>query len=218
MKAKAIILLCVSLLTLVGCEENPGTPPYFGIKVVKFTDDKYRENILAEYITDSVRMRGSQPPVIEELIVGSNPFAVKLPNGYWVVDWRWQGIFIYPSSNVLLPDKWETLSHWNQTWELPVERLPFKKYIADYGIVTRRALDNLLGINLNVERWSSLDELLYESPWVWGCGYQTENDIPDDEKVLYYECVRQQDSLHTIYVQRLIEVINNGDFKKVYKH
>lgn len=197
--------------------EDPGTAsePENVLLVVKFTDDKYRNYILAENILTPVRMRGSVPPVVEELIVGTIPYSTKLSNGYWIVNWRWGTNFIYPPSNILLPDLWESLTHWNQTWEIPADPLPFNAYIADYGFVRRRIVDSLLSINEDVEKWSDMDYLLYESPGIWE-QYVCEKDIPAQNKDRYFTIIHQQDSLHAIYVQRLIEITNNGDFKKVY--
>ena len=191
--------------------------PWMSMQLVKFTDDMYREYILAEYIGDNpVRMRGKTPPVVEELIVGTIPYSVKLSNGYWLIDWRWGNSFIYRPSNILLPYKWETLTHWSQTWDMPENPLAFDDYFEEVGGVVRRTIDNFLGINLNISRYSEYGEKLYNRPQLFGMGFMSEQDIPSAERENYYECVYQQDSLHEIYTQRLIEIINNGDFEKVY--
>lgn len=188
--------------------------PWMSMQLVKFTDDMYREYILAEHIGDNpVCMRGKTPPVVEELIVGTIPYSVKLPNGYWLIDWRWDS-FIYRPSNILLPYKWETLTHWSQTWDMPENPLAFDEYFEEVGGVTRRTIDTFLGINLNVSRYSEYGDLLYNLPY--GTRFMSDKDIPSAEREHYYECVHQQDSLHEIYTQRLIEIINNGDFEKVY--
>lgn len=235
MKTRLLIFL-MFVYGLASCEQsqistntenqtNPETPsdqgdvePWMSMQLVKFTDDKYREYILAEHIGDGpVRMRGKTPPVVEELIVGTIPYSVKLPNGYWLIDWRWGNSFIYRPSNVLLSYKWETLTHWSQTWDMPENPLAFDEYFEEVGGVTRRTIDNFLGINLNISRYSEYGDLLYNRPpLVFGGGFMSDKDIPSAEREHYYECVHQQDSLHEIYTQRLIEIINNGDFEKVY--
>jgi len=229
MKFKNIFWLVIISFVFFSCEQ-PQTPqedhsgetispgndpePYMSFLLVKFTDDKYRDYILAENI-GSVRMRGRVPTLAEELIVGTIPYSVKLPNGYWAVDWRWGNAFIYRPSNVLLHEKWETLTHWNQTWELPENIIPFDDYIADCGCVCRRTIDNHLSINLDVKRWSDLDFMLYELPWVWW-QYNSVADIPANEKEVYMSEVLRQDSLHAVYIQRLTQIIESGDFQKVY--
>ena len=224
-------ILIANAIMIVGCDNNPsevtpngnstdvltGEPdPEAFLFLVKFTDDKYREQIIAENIYNPVRMRGEIPPVVEELIVGTNPWANKLPNGYWIADWRWGNSFIYPSTNVLLSDKWESLTHWNQTWPMPEEIIPFHDYIVEVGGVNRRNIDTLLRVNTDVKRGSELDYMLYQV--IGGVGnFKKDIDIPEDLKKEYYSIIRQQDSLHQIYVQRLIDITTNGDFEKVYK-
>ena len=221
MKTKTILLLLLTGCMFISCEkpdngDKGDFEPWMSMQLVKFTDDKYREYILAEHIGDNpVRMRGKTPPVVEELIVGTIPYSVKLPNGYWLIDWRWDS-FIYRPSNILLPYKWETLTHWSQTWDMPEDPLAFDDYFEDVGCVARRTIDNFLGINLTVSRYSAYGDLLYNCPRLFGRGFMSDKDIPSAEREHYYECVHQQDSLHEIYTQRLIEIINNGDFEKVY--
>ena len=198
-------------------ESGDDNAPWNFMQIVKFTNDEYRNYILAEQIGDfPVMMRGKTPPVVEELIVGSIPYCVKLPNGYWLIDWRWGGVFIYRPSNVLLSDKWETLIHWDQTWVMPENPLAFDAYIVDVGGVFIRTIDTYLGINLEVSRFSAYGDMLYNRPWVFGRNYVSEKDIPINEKEHYYDCIHQQDSLQKIYTQRLIEIINSGNFDKVY--
>ncbi len=234
MKKIYFIFLVAMCCMFIACEnqnaanENttePGTEtgqggdpePYMSIGLVKFTDDTFREYILAEQIGDSpVGMRGKTPNVVEELIIGSIPYTVKLPNGFWLIDWRWGNAFIYRPSNVLLPYKWETLQHWNQTWDMPEKPLSFDEYFEEVGGVYRRTIDNYLGINLDESRYSQYGDMLYNIPWVSGRGFMSEKDIPAEERENYYECIHKQDSLHKIYVNRLIEIINKGDFDKVY--
>lgn len=223
MKTKNILVLLLAGCMFMSCEKPEDRPsgnsvdPWMSMVLVKFTDNKYREYILAEHIGDSpVRMRSTTPPVVEELIVGTIPYSVKLPNGYWLIDWRWGGTFIYRPTNVLLPYKWETLTHWNQTWDMPENPLAFNEYFEDVRGVFRRSIDTFLGINLDVSRYSKYGSMLYDLPWVYGRGFISDKDIPTVEREHYYECVHQQDSLHEIYTQRLIEIINNGDFEKVY--
>lgn len=229
-----LCILSATLLILVGCKDNPSevTPNENNntevptsepeqevfLFLVKFTDDKYREQIIAENIYNPVRMRGATPPVVEELIVGTNPWATKLPNGYWIADWKWGNSFIYPSTNVLLPDKWESLTHWTQTWPMPEEIVPFHDYIVEVGSVRRRSIDTLLSINKDVKSGTEEYFFLYGIPVVYGRGYMNKEDIKDFEKDSYFTYVHQQDSLHEIYVQRLMDITTNGDFQKVYKN
>lgn len=229
MKTKSILLLLLAGCMLMSCEkpntqntEDAGShgnseEPWMSMQLVKFTDEQFREYILAEQIGDGpVRMRGKTPPVVEELIVGTIPYSVKLPNGYWLIDWRWGNLFIYRPSNVLLSYKWETLTHWSQTWDMPENPLAFDEYFEEVGGVVRRTIDNFLGINLDVSRYSAYGDKLYNRPWLFGRRFMSDKDIPSAEREHYYECVYQQDSLHDLYTRRLIEIINNGDFEKVY--
>ena len=224
MKYHLFIFLISAPLLFISCEkqyngnnsDEGDREPEAAIMLVKFTDDSYREYILAEKIGESsVHMRGTTPPVIEELIVGTIPYDIKMPNGFWAVNWRWGISFIYPPSNVLLPDKWETLTHWSQTWEMPEKKPVFKDYIEEVGIIPRKTIDTYLGINLDVSVYSPEGWFLYDYPW--NSSYTTEDEIPDTERALYYTKIHQQDSLHQIYVQRLTDIINSGDFDNVYK-
>ena len=216
-----------------GCNDNPSdvTPteqnntgvsptesePESYLFLVKFKDDKYREQIIAEKIYNPVRMRGTTPPVVEELIVETIPWVDKLPNGYWIANWRWGYSLLYPSTNVLLPDKWESMTHWTQTWPMPEEIVPFHDYIEEVGSVRRRDIDTLLTVNTNVKSGTEEYFFLYGIPVVYGRRYTTKEDILDFEKDSYFTYVHQQDSLHEIYVQRLMDITTNGNFKKVYK-
>ena len=198
--------------------DNGDHEPEIALCLVKFTDDKYRDSIIAVNYGDCAMMRKRSPYVIEELVVGTNPYSVKLPNGYWVVDWRWDGGFIYPPYDVLLPYKWETLTHWDQKWELPDKTLSFNQYMETWGFVLRRVIDAYFSLNQDVMPYSDEENLLYIGSPV-GYHYVSEKDIPSDEKDYYFGMVHAQDSLHPIYVQRLLEIINNGDFDRVYnKH
>lgn len=225
-------ILIAIMIMIVGCDKKNDVPspesnqemilndngdPESFLLLVKFTDDKYREQIIAEHISDPVRMRGTTPPVIEELIVGTIPWAEKLSNGYWIADWRWGNSFIYPSTNVLLPDKWESLTHWTQTWPMPEKIIPFHDYIVEVGSARRRNIDKLLSLNNDVKSGTEEYFFLYSDPMVFGRGYMTKDDIEDFEKESYFTYVYQQDSLHAIYVQRLKDIITNDDFEKVYK-
>lgn len=197
--------------------DHGDSEPESVLLLVKFTNDDYREQIIAEKIADlPITMRGSKPPVVEELIVGTIPYTDKLPNGYWIVNWRWGDYFIYQPSNILLPDKWERLEHWNQTWEVPKSSIPFKEYIEDFGFIRRRKIDAYLSINTDIQRDSELAISLYSRSWIIE-QYVSEKNIPDNVKEHYFSTVYQQDSLHALYVQRLTEITDNGDFEKLYK-
>ncbi len=222
-KNVTIIFLTVILGSMLcSCErdgeagKNVPPEPYFSIDLVKFTDDKYSELILAEHRSTLVTMRGGTPPVVEELIVGKSPYTTKLSNGYWVVDWKWDSRLYYPPSTIMLPYKWETLMHWQQRWDMPDNTQPLNACIADYAGVYRLTIDNLLSvntdINVNTPEWHEL----YLVPMVWAQNYLSEKDIREEEEETYYRHIHMQDSLHAIYVQRLIQIIDNGDFDKVY--
>lgn len=238
MKTRSVIFLLLTGLGFIACQhKQPPTPPLpppeptpdydtcntgligmqeptVSMMLVKFTDDKYREYILAEHISGpDVQMRGSYPPVVEELIMGKIPYTVKLPNGYWLIDWRWGITFIYRPSNVLLPYKWETLTHWNQKWEMPTNPLSFHEYIESVGYVKRRTLDTYLGINMDSSRYECR---LYLQPYVYSAGYVSEKDILTEERDWYFSTIHFEDSIQAIYTQRLIDVIDSGNFDKVY--
>lgn len=235
MKKLKLLWLPICACMLLSCESqkdpiniNPsstdrttelgGPEPSMCMMLVKFTDDNYREYILAEQIGDyPVQMRGTTPPVVEELIVGTIPYEKKLSNGYWLVNWRWGDTFIYKPSNVLLPYKWETLMHWNQTWDMPENPLSFSDCIAELGFVPRRSIDTNLGLNMDVSRYSEYGLMLYDLPYVYAKGYMSEKDIPDEVRDVYFNYIHQQDSLHDVYTDRLIDIINNGSFDNVYK-
>ena len=108
------------------------------------------------------------------------------------------------------------MTHWNQTWPMPEEIIPFHDYIVEVGGVRRRNIDKLLSLNNDVKSGTEEYFFLYSVPMVFERGYRTKDDILDFEKESYFTYVYQQDSLHAIYVQRLKDIIANGDFEKVY--
>lgn len=227
-----LCILIATLLVFVDCkkngddivpEENTSTcgdrDPEAWLTLVKFTNDKYRDQIIAYKGTDSATMnwRCTYPPLIEELIVGTSPFTHQLPNGYWIMTWRWEDVYIYPTRNILLPYKWESFTHWSQKWPMPEDIVSFKDFIVEVGGVDRRTIDEHLSQNTNVKSGTEEYFFLYDYPVVHSRNYIREDDISTDEKEWYFTYVHQQDSLHEIYVQRLIDITNKGDFEKVYK-
>lgn len=192
-----------------GGANEPDSP----FELVKFTDDKYREYILAANQVTYACLLTSKPNVAEELIVGTIPCDIKLPNGYWVINWRWCPVMLWSDICVLLPYKWETLKHWNQTWNLPDTIMPFHQYIEDVGFTSRRVIDEYLSLNQDVKPFSHEESILYK---YYGGWYDSMNEISNDEdKDEYLKYIYLQDSLHIVYAQRLAEIINKGDFEKV---
>ena len=213
-----LVLTALFGLFLCSCENDAignSTPPHMGMQLIKFTDDQYSEYILAWSNNGVMKMRVGRAPVVEELVIGKNPYSVKLPNGYWVIDWKWGNNLVWPES-ALLPYKWETLTHWGQTWDVSDNILSPNVYRIDYAQVYRRTIDNQLSINQDIDRTTFEGAMLYDLPASWGQKYKREADIPDGAKEWYFEDIRRQDSLHAIYVQRLIRIVENGDFDKVY--
>lgn len=191
--------------------QGEANEPEMALELVKFKDNKYREYILAEYITQSVTMRGDVPPLAEELIVGTIPYSIELPNGYWAIDWRWGLSFIYPPSNILLPYTWSSLKHWNDTWEKPHEYIKFNEYIEEIRFVDRRSIDEYSSIYITDEREAYQH---YSIPYIYW-KYTSISEIAEEDKKLYYNEVYRQDSLHSAYIEHLIDIINKGAFDSV---
>lgn len=194
-------------------QSGDGREPEMCLMLVKFTDDKYREHIIATKITSKTAcMRSFRPPVVEELIVGSIPFADKLPNEYWITNWRWSVNFIYPPYDVLLPDKWVDMTHWaGQTWDVPENSPLYEEYIASRKYIRRRTIDDFLSIEITDKT---------EEAWLYGQPpyqeqYVYDKDIPEQTRTSYYDMIHMEDSLHLIYVQKLMDIVQKGDFEKL---
>jgi hypothetical protein len=199
--------------------ENEGggglsTAPERCLEIVRFVNDEYRNCIIAEtfdYKTARMRGSGNRPPLVEEFIIGSNPFSVQLPNGYWVIDWRWDTFFIYPPTNVLIKSPWEDLHGWYDTFDLASypHLFTFSDYIEDFGFIRRRDLDS---INNRIVKDKQEAQILYDSEFAWSfgsrnCKYLT--DLPMEDRESYLDFVKQQDSIHAYYVESLKEIVLN---------
>ena len=226
-----MLLLFVMVLLGSGCEKteqislngngdtdlngNGDTDPRMCIELVKFTDNKYRECILGEQIPGMIRLpQHLGKPVALDMLIGSQPFTIELPNGYWVKDWKWPVELLKRSTTAVLPYKWETLTSWSQTWDMPDTIWGYDQCIADYRYIKREDIDKYLSLNTDVKRDSFLYTTLYLLPLSFDrC--DSVKELPEEGKELYYKCIHEQDSLHTIYVQRLIDVTNKGGFEQI---
>lgn len=220
MKVKIFLFASIAILC-VACEKsdqivNGGDHfPRMNIELVKFTDNKYRECIMGEQVPGLVRLpQHLGKPVAVDLLIGSQPYMVELPNGYWVKNWKWPVGLLNRSTTILLPYKWETITNWSQTWDIPDTILEYDQYIADFREIKRVDIDKFLALNTDVNRNSALYGILYLLPKCFD-RYNSIEDIPEEEKDSYYMCIQEQDSLHAIYVQRLTDIINNGGFDEL---
>ena len=223
-----ISVLVAVLLVLSSCEHDDAGPievSYRSLRLVKFTDDRYSENILAERYRnqDLLALPGNGKSwVLEELLVGQSPYTVQLSNGYWIIDWKWSRGLALSESSFILPYKWETLTSWGQKWEMAGSLLPVQENIISSGDVYRRTIDNYFSINKDMDIRLGEGEgfMLYIAEYMQPMeGYTRlveQTNSSESAKEKYYNAIHVEDSLHAIYVQRLIEIVENGDFDKVY--
>ena len=162
--------------------------------------------------------------VYEELFLGTNPY-IHLTDDYYLVDWKW-GNFLYEPSNVLLDVKWEDVMSRQQVWSIETPLIA-SRFPCQLKYLKRETIDKFLGI----EPSSTIDTDLnlsidYAEPWfIWK--FNTQEEFLDGVKAQgplkyatiesYQAEVARQDSLQKVYVERLKQVIKEGQLQNLLK-
>lgn len=210
-----LVALCFCYM-LQSCESNSSIPsdhqPFsMYMNVVKFTSPEYLNYVVVEkdYWGDEehlckIRFSGR---ACEELYIGSSPY-IALPNGYYVIDWKW-GDFIYPATNFLIDVKWSEVEDRQQKWEYPSIYFT-SHFIKEWGYVHYKSIDTYM--NTISARNSD-----YSMPeWIeYSHATTTFQGMSDSAIEKYKEKVRYQDSLRDVYIERLSQIIQEGALSKV---
>lgn len=253
---KKPILLIISILFLLSCDNNKPEAilkselksEWYNFELVKFSSPE-----LAKYVY-TADIEAYFPPYqlnsvgrcCTDLFLGTNPY-IELIDGYYIVDWKWSGIFNSPYNGVFLDYRWEDIKDINQKWDESTEVISNNNGISVMALYQRQEIDKLLGIKLPKDTiiFGENDSLskVYVRPW-WVLSptqYQSIDNMPDTLYHAHYEkkcpeadCdsifmpaytksdylheVAFQDSIQMIYAAKLIEIIKNGQLKKVLTH
>lgn len=243
MKHIAFIILSVIPLMLISCNSQTSEipvndfidRPVMGLQLVKFKSPEYVKYVAAESVTvewDTIKGYPSDKLVgkksaykirgaggtCQELFLGQSPY-IELIDNYYLVDWKW-GYFIYHPSNVLLDVVWTDVNDRQELWDLETS-IVSSDFIEEWGAVNRNNIDSYLQItpapndkHINV----STDHI--SPPWY---GYfhtltEVQESLTKEESFSvddYMNEVKRQDSLQLVYVERLKQIIQNGEMEKI---
>lgn len=230
MKPKNHIMLCMAVTTmclLASCtQQNVPSPgdvlDKMGICVVKLSSPEYLDYVIADIYNhkdSTFAIRHLIGGAAQELYLGSSPYIAKLQNGYYVVDWKW-GDFLYPSTNHLLNVKWEDVKARNQQWEWDKMMLS-SGFIIKCGGAPFERIDKYLNIAPPPIKDNTYFDYLpreYCRPPCIGLVLSL-SEISDSTSLqLYLDDVKYQDSLQTIYIERLEKLIEEGKFEEALYH
>lgn len=215
MKYKNILFLIVAALWFVACENQnehndriidpPSYRWYMYISFVKFSDPEYLNYVVVDRddFGDYEHMCNirSTGRTYEQFYIGSSPY-IPLTDGYYIVDWKW-GDFIYPPTNFLIDIKWPEVKSRSQEWEYPSIYIT-SKFLKTCACITYRTIDTYLQIE------SPNNEDYFMPYWMEGA----HTAMPDSLLERITENVRYQDSLQSIYAERLIQIIKEDALGK----
>ena len=205
------IVACLAVL-LQACDQNtPAADPQPAggglLRIIKFKSPEYADFVVVEktFNGDSCHIRQVHNIIIE-VAIGSSPY-IALPDDYYAVDWKW-GQLIYPPTNFLIDVKWNEVTDSHQKWEYP------SKYITSdifkvWGYTAYKTIDSFLNIEVaNPYDYTRPDWVDEKLP------FHHYSDLPK----AYKAEVRREDSLQNVYVERLSQIINEGNMKKVLRY
>ena len=204
----SIVIFCCALL-LVACESHQKiggcADPSMGMCIVKFTSPEYLDSVVVErdYVSgDSCQIRRLGGfGTCQEFFLGHSPY-IALPDGYYLVDWKW-GDFFYVRSNFIINVKWTEVTDILQKWEYPTGNVN-RHFFKMVGRTSYKRIDNYFG-----ETYGGRN---YE---VVPLQYHTISDVPPFERRNLYKQVAIQDSLQEVYKERLSRVIEEGALDNV---
>lgn len=217
-----IVAIFCCALWLSACESNreaadPG-PGTWGncLRVVKFSSPEYPNYVVVEkdYDGDYEHFCQLRPcyNLFIELVIGSSPY-IALPDNYYAVAWEW-GQIIYPPTNFLIDVPWSDVEDCHQKWEY-TSRYITSQFLTEKGAVGYRAIDNYF----NIESANKNDYI--KPAWMDEiyCDYDSFESLPDSLAEDFREKAKYQDSLQSVYIERLSQIIKEGHLDKVlYRH
>ena len=207
-----LISFIVAALLLQSCQQNTGelvAMPTNGMTYVKFASPEYINYVVVEDIQKDETgkrycgIRGGGG-CCEELHFGSSPY-IELPNGYYLVDWKWGGM-IYQPTIFLVDLRWEDVEYRNQIWEYEPNDVITNKFLKEWGSTSYKMIDQYL-------RTQPPTSDAYEFPALWKV--ESLESLSSSNKAYFFKEVEKQDSLQQIYIGRLTAIIQQGDIDKV---
>lgn len=207
-----IAVACFAFL-LEACDHN--TPAdetgesVMCLNVVKFSAPEFSDYVVVEKdyrgdYEDSCLLRPDNVSFID-LCIGSSPY-IALPQGYYVVDWKWSQL-IYPPTTFLIDVKWNELKDRRQKWEYPPIYIT-SKFLKVWGCIPCSSIDYYLNIKTNPNE--------YKKPYWMDFGpYPQSFKHPEYVLNIYMNEVRREDSLQNVSIERLSRIIEEGHLEKV---
>lgn len=237
-KINNAILLVSILFILVSCNSSKSETPdlhIMGIQLVRFKSPEYIKYVVAEKVsvefdtikgypsdmlvgTKSAYKIRNMGGVCQELFLGQYPY-IELADGYYLVDWKW-GDFIYKPSNVLIGIAWQDVQDRHEIWNLQTSVVS-SDFIIDWGSTTRLKIDKYLQQTPSPKEDGYSVSSDHIRPYWYGT-YHSLTEIQDDlSHDTYYSVdkymseVARQDSLQNVYIERLKQIIQDGNLKIV---
>lgn len=208
----------------VVAEERPLWP---SDEIWKDNDLPVPDSVINRYIIRSIG------GTCQEFFLGTSPY-IELTDNFYLVDWKW-GNFIYSPTNVLLDVKWKDVNNRLELWDLRTDLISDKadKFLKVWAITSRKKIDIHLRItptpvdstlpDYGSRKNISPDYLIPWFAWEFNTISQLQNQHKKYKKDSlinrYFEdyCreVERQDSLQTVYVERLKQIIQTGELEKI---
>ncbi len=194
--------------------------PLMGMTIIKLSSSDYLNNVVVEpdYLGGDYehrcKIRGGGA-VCQELFLGTSPY-IALPKGYYLIDWRW-GDFIYEPTNFLIGARWTDVKDRQQIWEYNSKTIVSKKFLKEYTGSSYKQIDKYL----NIAPPTRMDKMYAYTPedYVrpnWMYKYNTFADMPESQIEDYKAEVRYQDSLQSVYIKRISQIIEAGDLDDAF--
>ena len=228
-----VIILSALMLSFVSCETNsnsyhPRVPEMY-MNIVKISSPENLQYVVAEKYPVSrdsnaykIRNNGG---VFGELYLGTNPY-IELADDYYCIDWKW-GNFIYiPTTTFLIDVKWENVTDRQQYWPLETPVIA-DNFTPQSGYISRQQIDNYLGTKCSSLMDTDLNlSIDYAEPWFIR-KFNTQEEFLEGVEAQqpqkyatvesYQAEVNRQDSLQGVYVERLKQVIKDGQLQRLLK-
>ena len=229
---KNVVILSALILGLVSCESNSNSyVPHAAemyMRIVKIPSPENLQYVVAEMYPVSNDSNGfkirNNGGVFQELYLGTNPY-IELSDDYYCVDWKW-GDFIYIPTNVLIDVLWMDVTNRQQYWSIETSLIA-ENFSPQNGYISRRQIDSYLGTECSVLKDTNLNlSIDYAEPWFirkfntleeFLNGVKVQNPSTYANIESYQSEVVRQDSLQIVYVERLKQIIKEGQLQKLLK-